>query len=89
MRIGIWKLTDEGIFGTGFFEKYYIERKLLSLLINGKYIDMLVQISQKTDLNHEHIADLNNVYLYAIGYFKVEGITDEILKNTYAKQKEQ
>ncbi len=81
MKFGIWNVTEEGIFGTNTLKKYYIERKQLAILINGEYIDMLVHIAQKTDVNEENIKSLNKAYRYAIKYFDLKNISEEVLEN--------
>lgn len=87
MRFGIWIVTEEGLFGTERYAKYYIEREQLALVINGEYVDMLVQIAQKTDVGNVHVEDLNEAYRYAIDLFEIEGITNALLDLTYIKQR--
>jgi hypothetical protein len=86
MRFGVWLVTEKGIFGTEVFEKYYIERDKLALLINGEYVDMLVHIAQKADIDRQNIDDLNESYRYAIETLGIKGISEEIMVNTFAKQ---
>ena len=88
MRFGNWEVTDNGIIGHNSMKRYEIIREDLSLLINGEYIDKLVNITEKDGMTQEEVFNLNMAYIYALGKFGVETITEIHMKKTTKKQLE-
>jgi len=86
MRFGNWEITEYGIVGHNSMRRYEITREDLVLLINGEYVDKLIHISQKDGVDGSQLFNLNLAYLYALGKFGIETVTDIHLYNTKQKQ---
>ena len=74
MTFGNWKVDEQGIIGLGGLSKYYIPSEQLNDIRNGNTYDLLIHLSEKTDVSAVQISELNEAYKYALRYFNVENI---------------
>ncbi|WP_242158205.1 hypothetical protein [Aestuariivivens sediminis] len=88
MRFGNWEVTERGVIGHNEMRRYEIIKEDFALLIGNEYIDKLVLIAEKDNATQEEIFNLNMAYIYALGKFGVEKITETHMLNTTQKQLE-
>ena len=86
MIFGNWEVNEYGIEGHNAMSRYNISREDLELLINNEYVDKLINITEKSNVNSDEVFYLNYAFVYALGKFSIESITDIHLFQTKQRQ---
>jgi hypothetical protein len=86
MIFGNWEVTENGIIGRNKMSRYEILKQDLELLISDEYVDKLVNITEKDNVEAEDVFSLNLAYMYSLGKFDIRTITNQHMYNTKQKQ---
>lgn len=81
MVFGNWEVTENGVIGLNDMKRYEVTRENLEY-VNNNSVDILVHISEKANVDASEIFNLNMAYIYALGKFGVESISELEMINT-------
>jgi len=81
MRFGNWEITENGIVGHNEMRLFEVTRENLEYLRNNS-LDMLIHISEKSNVDAKEVFNLNMAFIYALGKFGIESISEVHMANT-------